>query len=55
MEIAFIENQGDATLVLPEYNDPEAEPEDDELEAAAGEMGLALMVSLLQLMESSSN
>ena len=36
MDISFIENQGDATLVLPDYQDPEAELEDDELEAVAG-------------------
>lgn len=36
LEISFIENQGDATIVLPDYQDPEAELEDDELEAVAG-------------------
>ena len=36
VDISFIENQGDATLVLPDYQDPEAELEEDELEAVAG-------------------
>lgn len=36
IEIAFVEKQGDATLVLPDYRDPEAELEDDQLAAVAG-------------------
>lgn len=40
VDISFIENQGDATLVLPDYQDPEAELEDDELEAVAGGAGV---------------
>lgn len=47
VEISFIENQGDATLVLPEYNDPEAELEDDELEAVAGGVSVNGVIGVL--------
>jgi hypothetical protein len=36
LEIRFIENQADATIVLPDIIDPSAELSDHELEAVAG-------------------
>ena len=34
--VSFIENRADATVVLPDYVDPETELSEDELEAVAG-------------------
>ena len=34
--VAFVENRADATVVLPDYIDPDAELTEDELEAVAG-------------------
>ena len=38
--VVFIENQADATIVLPDYVDPQAELSEDALEAVAGGIGL---------------
>lgn len=36
VDVVFIENRGDATIVLPDFIDPENELSEDELEAVAG-------------------
>ena len=34
--VAFIENKADATIVLPDYSDPDAELSEEDLEAVSG-------------------
>ena len=34
--VAFVENKADATIVLPDYVDPDSELSEDELEAVSG-------------------
>ncbi len=36
LDLRFVENTADATIVLPDYIDPEAELQESELEAIAG-------------------
>jgi len=43
-DIRFVENQGTATIVLPDYQDPSAELSESELEAVAGGEPITLLV-----------
>ena len=44
LSIRFVENTADATLVLPDFVDPDAELSEDDLEAVAGGIVLGLSI-----------
>ena len=48
--VTFIENKADATIVLPDYVDPEAELSEEDLEAVAGgDLVTGILVGILVL------
>lgn len=46
-DMRFVENEADATIVLPDYRDPEAELDEEQLETVAGGHPLLVLAGLI--------